>query len=183
MTQKSSFHRFAVLTALCSIVALGLAAPSEAQGTAPELRASCALEGSWLSEVDIGARFFVTYGRGANATEGPMTITWIAGDPTLFGSFPSAVGLTSAAGSWRKGPGPSDYRYTWIGYGVDGMGAPLYAWKGSGTGTLQGCDMIVFDYVVEIYPWPMDPLDDDPVACLAGTGSKRRVTVDLGACP
>ena len=183
MTRKSSFHRFAMLPALCSIIAIGLAAPCEAQGMAPELSASCALEGSWLSEVDIGARFFVTYGRGANPIEGPMTITWIAGDPTLFGSFPDAVGLTGAAGTWRKGPGPSDYRYTWVGYGVDSTGAPLYAWKGSGTGTFQGCGMIVFDYVAEIFPWPLDPLDGDPVACLAGTGSKRRVEVDLGACP
>lgn len=183
MNQTSSIPRFATVLALCSLIASGLALPCEAQSSAPELRTSCALEGSWLSEVDIGARFFVTYGRGATAVEGPMTIAWIAGDPTLFGSFPDAVHLTGASGAWRKGPGPDTYQYTWIGYALDSFGTLVYAWKGSGTGTLQGCDTIVFDYVVEIYPWPLDPLDDDPVACLAGVGSKRRVAVDLGVCP
>jgi hypothetical protein len=183
MTTTSSIFRFAMVLTVCSLISLGLAAPSDAQKAGPELGASCALQGSWLSEVDIGARFLVTYGRGANARGGPMTIDWIAGDPTLFGNFPTAVGLTGAAGSWRTGPGPGDYQYTWIGYGIDSSGIPVYAWKGSGTGTLQGCDTIVFDYVVEIYPWPLDPFDDDPVACLTGVGGKRRVAVDLGACP
>lgn len=183
MTQTPSTLRFAIASLVCALIALGFAAPREAQETTPELRASCSLQGSWLSEVDIGARFLVTYGRGANAIEGPMTVAWIAGDPTLFGNFPTAVGLTSAAGSWRAGPGPADYQYTWLGYGIDSSGVPVYAWKGSGSGSFQGCDTIVFDYVVEIYPWPLDPLDDDPVACLAGVGSKRRVAVDLGVCP
>ncbi len=183
MFRTPSTFQFSVVSVMCAVVALGFAVPGEAQNPAPELRASCGLHGSWLSEVDIGARFLVTYGRGGIAVEGPMTIAWIAGDPTLFGAFPTAVALTGAAGSWRKGPGRDGYRYTWIGYGVDGAGIPVYAWKGSGTGTLQGCDLIVFDYVVEIFPWPLDPLDDDPVACIAGVGSKRRVAVDLGTCP
>lgn len=168
--------------ALCVLVAFTYAGAAAAQPTVEGAPGVCPLQASWLSEVDIGARFFTTYMRGATATEGPLSIEWIVGDPTLFGNFPTAVGLTQAAGTWRSN-GQRTYEYTWIGYGLDSAGIPLYAWKGSGTGTFQGCDAIIFDYVVEIFPFPLNPLFDEPVDCLSGFGNKYRIGLELAVCP
>ncbi len=168
---------------VCLTVALGLtlAGTATAQGLVWTPQRACSVYGAWQAEVDIGARFFVTYSRGVDVNEGPMAVEWIAGDPTLFGSFPSAVRLTQGAGAWER-INASTYRYTWISYGIDAAGVPVFAWKGSGIGTLQGCDMIVFDYVAEIFPMPLDPLMDEPVSCISGSGTKYRVSVVTAEC-
>lgn len=182
MKNVRRIHNRVGTMALCALVAFTYAGATVAQETFEGGPGACSLQASWLSEVDIGARFFTTYMRGATATGGPMSVEWIVGDPTLFGNFPTAVGLTQALGSWRS-TGRRSYEYTWIGYGLDSAGIPLYAWKGSGAGTLQGCDAIVFDYVIEVFPFPLDPLFDDPVVCLSGFGNKSRIGVELAACP
>ena len=182
MKHVQPFNNGVWAIALCTLVAFTYAGTASTQPTLEGAQGVCSLQASWVSEVDIGARFFTTYMRGATATGGPMVIEWIIGDPTLFGTFPTAVGLTQATGSWRH-KGPHTYEYTWIGYGLDSAGIPLYAWKGSGTGTIQGCDEIVFDYVIELFPFPLNPLFDDPMGCLSGFGNKSRIRVELAACP
>ena len=110
-----------------------------------------------------------------------MAIEWIGFDPTLFGSFPTAVQVSQAIGAWHKVTA-FEYRYTWIFYGFDESGAPLYSVRGSGTGTFPGCDAIVFDYVLEVFPAPLNPLEDDPVDCLSGSGAKHRIPVVEATC-
>ena len=182
MKHARPFHNSVGTIALCVLAAFAYTGAASAQATYGGAPGVCRLQASWLSEVDIGARFFTTYMGGATAIEGPLVMEWIVGDPTLFGNFPTAVGLTQATGSWRS-KGQQTYEYTWIGYGLDSAGIPIYAWTGSGTGTFQGCDAIAFDYVVEIFPFPLNPLFDEPVSCLSGFGSKVRIGVGLATCP
>ena len=146
-----------------------------------EARRPCTVEGSWLASVDIGAVFFVDYGHGATRTSGGMAIEWIGFDPTLFGNFPTAVRVTQAMGAWHQ-VNAAEYLYTWIFYGFDASGTPLYSVRGSGTGIFSGCDVIVFDYVLEVFPYPLDPLVDDPVSCLSGIGTKYRIPVVEATC-
>ena len=169
------------VAALCGLLVLALVPAAVAQGPEASSERTCSVHGSWMAEVDIGARFFVSYSRGSDANGGPMAVEWIAGDPTLFGNFPTAVSLTQGVGVWQRIDGHT-YQYTWISYGLDAAGVPVYAWKGSGTGTLPSCDMIVFDYVAEIFPMPLHPLVDDPVDCISGGGTKIRVSLDLATC-
>jgi hypothetical protein len=74
------------------------------------------------------------------------------------------------------------YSYTWIAYGLDINGTPVYAIKTSGMGTIVGCHGTDFDWVMEIFPAPLDPLQDEPVVCLSGLGTKQRIRVELGTC-
>ena len=171
----------ALLASTCALLLLTVPVSASMKGLEPSPVSGCHLEGSWLAQVDIGGRFFTQYGGGANATAGPLTIEWILFDPTLFGNFPTTVRVTQAAGGWHRNG--QSYDYTWIAYGLDSSGRPVYAIKGSGTGKLDDCDMIGFDYVLEVFPWPLNPLVDRPVTCLSGTGAKQRIPVARATCP
>lgn len=185
MTEQRRFHHQGSRTAglvavVCALLVVCFAAPSTAQSEDPSAAYGCHLQGSWLASVDIGGQFFTQY-TGANAASGALTVEWIQMDPTLFGNFPTAVSLTQGLGGWQF-YGHS-YVYTWIAYGLDSAGIPVYAIKGSGTGMLQNCDTISFDWVLEVFPAPLDPLTDDPVTCLSGFGSKTRIPVATSTCP
>jgi hypothetical protein len=172
-----------MVAATCALLLLvSAAAPAAAEEALdPSSAPTCRLPGSWLAQVDIGGWFFTQYGGGANATSGPLSVEWILFDPTLFGNFPAAVRVTQAEGGWlARGPG---YDYTWVAYGLDGMGFPVYAIRGSGAGTLKECGTIEFDWVLEVFPWPMNPLVDRPVTCLSGRGTKQRIPVVRATCP
>jgi hypothetical protein len=164
---------------VCALLLLTTAWSVAAQDVDPA--GGCSLTGSWIGEADIGAQFFAKYSRGDSAHEGPLTIEWIVVDPTLFGNFPSAVFATQGAGAWRMHSAVR-YTYTWIAYGLDATGLPVYAIKMSGQGEIHGCDTTLFDWVMEIFPVPLDPLRDDPVTCLSGVGVKDRISVTLAVC-
>ncbi len=179
--QNHPWRRGWMIVASVALVLSAVAGPAGAERPFPAPRGACGVEGTWLSSVDIGAQFFTQYSGGATGTSGAMTVEWIAFDPTLFGQFPNAVRVTQAMGSWRQLTATS-YQYTWIIYGLDSAGLPLYAVRGSGTGIFDGCDTIDFDYVMEIFPYPLDPLVDEPVACQPGTGAKYRIPVVQATC-
>jgi len=162
------------------MVAVNLPATERSQGEVLK-RGMCGLPGSWAGEVDIGARFFAQYSRGGWAGGGPLTIEWIVLDPTLFGNFPAAVRTTQSVGVWRMETG-NTYSYTWVAYGLDMNGTPVYAIKTSGMGTIRDCHSTDFDWVMEVFPAPLDPLHDEPPVCLAGTGTKERIPIELGIC-
>ncbi len=179
-TRRRKGPSVALAAAACALLLAAVAAPAEEDLDEPSAL-TCRLPGSWLTQVDIGGRFFTQYGGGANATCGPLSIEWILFDPTLFGNFPTAVRVTRAAGAWSSRG--RAYDYTWIAYGIDGTGFPVYSIKGSGTGRFEGCGAIGFDWVLEVFPWPMSPLTDPPVTCLSGTGAKQRIPVSRAVCP
>jgi hypothetical protein len=161
------------------VVAANLPAADPLQGEALK-RGMCALPGSWVGEVDIGARFFAQYNLDG-LRGGSLTIEWIVVDPTLFGNFPQAVHATQGAGVWRM-ENRNTYSYTWIAYGLDEYGMPVYAIKTSGMGTIRDCHSTDFDWVMEIFPAPLNPLLDEPPVCLSGFGTKQRIQIDLGTC-
>jgi len=185
--RNNSFHcqsmqRVRLVTLIaCALlmVAANLQAADPLQGEALK-RGMCALPGSWVGEVDIGARFFAQYNLEGWA-RGSVTIEWIMVDPTLFGYFPEAVRATQGAGVWRM-ENWYTYSYTWIAYGLDENGMPVYAIKTSGMGTIRDCHSTDFDWVMEVFPTPLDPLLDDTPVCLAGFGTKQRIPIALGTC-
>lgn len=147
----------------------------------------CTEEGAWLSEADVGAVFFKVANRGANATTGTLFIEWVVMDPTLFGNFPGAVEITQGVGTWhthlqQHATGRRQYAYTWMAYGLGSDGLPVYVVVVSGTDAMQDCDTLAFDYVMEIFLAGQDPFADEPVACLAGTGVKRRIPATSASC-
>ncbi len=147
----------------------------------------CTVEGAWISEVDVGAVFFKVANRGANATTGTLFIEWVVMDPTLFGNFPDAVKLTQGVGVWRANlvedtEGHRPTHYTWMAYGLGSDGLPIYVVVVSGTDTMQGCNTLDFDYVMEIFLASQDPFVDPPIACMAGTGVKHRIPTAVGSC-
>jgi hypothetical protein len=162
------------------MVAANLPAADPSQDEAVK-RGMCALPGSWVGEVDIGFRFFAQYSRGSWARGGPLAIEWILVDPTLFGNFPAAVRTTQSMGTWRMETAKT-YSYTWVAYGLDVNGTPLYAIKTSGMGTIRDCHSNDFDWVLEVFPAPLDPLHDEATVCLAGTGTKERIPIESGIC-
>lgn len=165
---------------LCALVAL--AQPAGAAAQQPTHQPSgCSISGSWMGGVSSGCTFFATYAAGATANAGPMSVEWISGDPTLFGNFPTVVTRTQGSGTWRSRG--QRYEFTWTCYGLDGAGNPVYAMTVSGTGWLDGCDASVFEWVGEVFPWPMNPLVDPPLVCISGTGAADRISVDLATCP
>jgi len=179
--ETRSWRRGWLIAIGLALVVLALAAPATAGKHTWEPRGHCPLEGTWLATVDIGAQFFAQYAGGATGTGGALTVEWILFDPTLFGNFPTAVRVTQAQGLWEQKTATA-YEYTWIAYGFDAEGNPLYAIRGSGTGTLTECDTIDFDWVMEVFPYPLDPLVDDPFACMSGTGSKHRIPLVQATC-
>jgi hypothetical protein len=181
--QRRSVLRLRSLTLIaCTLlmVTAKLPAAEPTHDRAPK-RGMCALPGSWVGGVDIGAQFFARYSRGVWSNGGPLTIEWIVVDPTLFGNFPMAVHATQGAGAWRM-ESSDTYSYTWVAYGLDINGTPVYAIKTSGMGTIVGCHGIDFDWVMEVYPAPLDPLHDPAPVCLSGLGTKQRIPVELGTC-
>jgi len=176
-----SWRRRWLIAAGLALIFPAIASPAAAERHSWAPRGNCPLEGTWLASVDIGALFFAQYGAGATATGGALTIEWIGFDATLFGNFPTAVRVTQAMGSWEQQTART-YLYTWVAYGFDAAGTPLYAIRGSGMGSFTECDTIVFDWVMEVFPYPLDPLVDDPVACMSGTGSKLRIPVVQATC-
>ncbi len=187
MREEMHFHNrtgriAALVAATCALLLFAAAAPAEQEAEPDHLSApACRLPGSWLAQVDIGGWFFTQYGGGANATSGPLSVEWILFDPTLFGNFPATVRVTQAAGGWLSRG--RRYDYTWVAYGLDVAGLPVYAIRGSGTGKFEDCGTIEFDWVLEVFPWPMNPLVDPPVTCLSGRGTKQRIPVVRATCP
>lgn len=182
-SQNRSAQRLSLLTLIaCSLL---LIAPHLQAGD-PSLdhamkREMCALPGSWVGGVDIGVQFFAQYSRGVSSNGGPLTIEWITVDPTLFGNFPMAVSATQGVGAWRT-ESRDTYSYTWVAYGLDINGTPVYAIKTSGMGAIVGCHSTDFDWVMEIFPAPLDPFQDEPAVCLSGLGAKQRIPIESGTC-
>ena len=165
---------------LCTFLALtqpGVARAQEFVGRSHD----CSISGSWMGSTSTGCTFFATYAAGATANAGPMSVEWISGDPTLFNNFPTVVTRTQGSGTWRSRG--QRYEFTWTCYGLDGAGNPVYAMTVSGTGWFDGCHASVFEWVGEVFPWPMNPLVDPPPVCISGTGAVDRISVDLATCP
>jgi hypothetical protein len=143
---------------------------------------NCSVLGTWHGVSDTGARWMVTDTRGQSATVGQMVVEWVLWDPTLLGNFPTAVRTTNPMGVWEKVNGNTS-KYTWIAYGLDGIGQPLYTIRASGTGSMVNCDETHLTYVTEVFLPLQDISKDTPIATFCGTGIETRMQLVQATCP
>lgn len=144
----------------------------------------CTLDGAWLGQSPMwGMSWMVEYESHSHWT-GSFTMEFIGGDPTFLGAYPTAVGWSAIAGTWVR-TGRRSFDYTFIAYGLDAMGQPVYITKNTGRSEISGrCDTVeIFDMVIAIYDPMADPFGEDPPnECIPDLpGSEhfaRRIPVD-----
>jgi hypothetical protein len=165
-----------------TILAVLLGAAPFAAGAGPSAAgALCGEEGTWQGLADNGFSWMNTITRGGDATHGQLDLAWVTIDPTLGGAFATAVQTTPARGVWRK-VDPRSARWTWMTYGLDAAGAPVYVIRASGTHRLKDCDQLAIAYVLEVF-LPSQDMDTDPsVACLRGTAVEKRMALHRASC-
>jgi hypothetical protein len=139
---------------------------------------NCSHLGTWFGESDTGATWMVTDTQGQSATVGQLVVEWIRWDPTLLGNFPTAVRTTNPMGVWEK-VNDKKAQFTWMAYGFDAIGNPLYTIRSSGIGTLVNCDESHFTYVTQVFL----PSQDTPIATFCGTGIETRMQLVQATCP
>lgn len=151
----------------------------------------CKLQGSFISYDTHGVPTWISsaYGQstssGANELEYPGEFPKL---PTPDGAiFPSAVGMTHLTGAWQR-TGGNTFKYTFIGYGYDENGVPLWIGRMSGPIKLsKDCNTGEFGATLYVYPcskvgndWTCpNPYGDDNVTVIpVETSYGYRVTVD-----
>ena len=123
----------------------------------------CTLEGAWLGHSPLyGLSWLSVYDADSHWT-GSFTQRFVGGDPTFMGLFPEAVSWSTAAGTWVR-TGRTTFEYTYINYGLDAAGLPVYIFKDTGTVEFSGeCDAFeVTNMFIAIYDPAQDPFGDDP---------------------
>jgi len=172
----------------CGIVLAAIFAVTVFAGSGSVMAASknCSHLGTWHGVVDSGATYMVTITKGQSTTVGQMVAEWILWDPTLLGAFPDAVRTTNAIGVWEKVNG-NKFKWTWIAYGLDGFGQPLYTIRASGVSSLKDCDTMPFTYVTQVFLPTFPPTQDfstqTPIATFCGDGTETRMQLVQTTCP
>jgi len=166
----------------CGIVLVALcASPVLAGGPGAGGSNNCSNVGTWLGLGDTGFTWMNTITPGANATVGQLDIEWVLIDPTLFGFFPDAVRVTNATGVWEK-VNRQTYMVTWMAWGFDVNGFPLYVGRLSGTDTMVGCDELDVGYVLEIFLPGQDMNTEPPIFCANGHATETRMPLVQAIC-
>jgi hypothetical protein len=121
-----------LVLSLLTVAALGAAPLGFAADSA------CKLTGAWIGYLGPSASW-TAIADGIGESNGTIVITYPAMDATLFGTFQSAVRISSFQGTWaRKGGG--QFAYSTVAIAVDALGTTLWVGKLSGTETMQpGC--------------------------------------------
>ena len=163
---------------LAAIFAVAVFASS---GSVMAASKNCSNLGTWHGVVDSGATYMVTITRGQSATVGQFVAEWVLWDPTLNQAFPTAVRTTNPLGVWEKVNG-KEFTFTWIAYGLDGNGAPLYTIRASGISLLVNCDELHLTYVTEVFS-PLDISMESPIATFCGSGTETRMQLVQATCP
>lgn len=163
-----------VLAALC-------AAPVFADAPGVGGSNNCSNVGTWQGLGDTGFTWMNIITPGANATVGQLDLEWVLVDPTLFGFFPEAVRVTNAIGVWEK-VNRHTYVVTWVAWGFDMNGVPVYVGRLSGTDTMLDCDHIDVDYVLEVFLPGQDMDTDPPIFCANGHASETRMPLVQAIC-
>jgi hypothetical protein len=164
---------------LAAIFAVAVFAGSGSVMAASE---DCPVAGTWHGASAIGATWMAVASPGANATYGQVVLEWVRWDPTLRGYFPTAVRTTSAMGVWEKVDGKTIH-VTFVAYGFDGNGAPLYTIRLIAVSTEVDCDHRSMTYVMEIFLPQQDISKDSPIGKLCGSGTETRMQPVQATCP
>jgi hypothetical protein len=143
------------------IVALAALAAISAAPVASPAEGGCKLTGSWIGYLGPSASW-TAIADGISESHGTIAITYPAMDATLFGTFQSAVRISSFQGTWaRKGGG--QFAYSTVAIAVDAMGNTLWVGKLSGTETmLPGCGTELVTAKFAAYAPDANPFTDLP---------------------
>ena len=151
-------------------------------GSATTASNECSRIGTWHGMGDQGFVWMAVDSPGQDATNGQLTIEWVMIDPTLGGFFPDAARITNGIGVWKK-VNKQMYQYTWIAYGLDQDGIPIYTGRASGTATLADCNHVNLTYVLELWLAGEDISTDAPFFCAPGTATETRMSFVQASCP
>jgi hypothetical protein len=138
-----------------TVLALGAAPLASAADSA------CKLSGAWIGYLGPSASW-TAIADGISESKGTIEITYPAMDATLFGTFQSAVRISSFQGTWvRKGGGK--FAYSTVAIAVDGSGNTLWVGTLIGTETMQpGCGTELVTAKFAAYAPDANPFTDTP---------------------
>ena len=144
-----------LILSLMTVVALGVAPLGFAADSA------CKLTGAWIGYLGPSASW-TAIADGIAESNGTIAITYPAMDATLFGTFQSAVRISSFQGTWaRKGGGK--FAYSTVAIAVDALGTTLWVGTLSGTETMQpGCGTELVTAKFAAYAPDANPFTDVP---------------------
>jgi hypothetical protein len=127
--------------------------------------AACKLTGGWLGYFG-GSAGWVGVVDGVSNAYGTITIDYPALDPTLYGTFPTAVRVGTLRGVWERTGGRS-FAYTTLAVAVDAQGNSLWLGKLAGTETLgPDCNVELITATFYAYAPNANPYTDLPFATL-----------------
>jgi hypothetical protein len=138
------------LAALAAIVTAPVAFPADA---------ACKLTDSWIGYLGPSASW-TAIADGVSESHGTIAITYPAMDATLFGTFQSAVRISTFQGTWARKRG-GKFAYSTVAIAVDALGNTLWVGKLSGTETmLSGCGTELVTAKFAAYATDANPFTD-----------------------
>lgn len=164
---------------LAAIFAVAVFAGSGSVRAASE---NCSAVGTWHGVAAVGSAWTAVATPGASATGGQVVLEWVRWDPTLRNFFPTAVRTSGPLGVWEKVDGKT-ILVTFVAFGFDGNGAPLYTIRISAVSTELDCDHRSMTYVTEVFLPTMDIYKDSPIGKLCGSGTETRMQLVQVTCP
>jgi hypothetical protein len=165
---KRSFIRISLAVVVALVVGSGVGL---AQSN------NCGRVGTWFGQGDSGTTWIAIVTAGMSATVGQINMEWVLLEPTLGGFFPTAVRVTGGKGVWEK-VNQNQYKYTWVAYGLDATGQPVYVARTSGFETIAGCDQTNITYTLELFSPEQNIWSDPPFfGAFTGTGVENRMPV------
>jgi len=147
-----------------ALLSLGMAIPGAA--SADQSGKGCSLQGTWFGVVspeDTRLTGWMVTVTGKSENDGSNNLEFPIFDPTFDGAFSSAVRISTLRGAWNR-TGGNTFIYSFMGFGVDALGAAVYMVRVSGDITLSGdCQSEFITATAEIFLPFMSPFDDDPI--------------------
>lgn len=122
---------------------------------------ACKLTGSWIGYLGSSASW-TAVADGISQSYGSIVITYPGMDATLFGTFQTAVRISSFQGTWAR-KGGRNFAYATVAIAVDALGNTLWVGKLTGTETMQpGCNKELVTAKFAAYAPDADPFNDLP---------------------
>ena len=170
-------RRLAFLLVLTTFFVAGSGSVMAADLTNCQRSNSCSRVGTWHGLGDSGISWMATDTPGSNATVGQIALEWVVIDPTLGGFFQTAVRATNPLGVWQK-VNQRKYTYTWIAYGLDAGGLPVYVARASGMASMVDCDHVRLTYALELFDPAQDISTESPLfGTVTGTATETRMAL------
>jgi len=140
------------------ILAVPLTGSAEEQSNAQ----GCSILGSWIGYNELGAAWMST-AIGQRTSSGTYILEYPGFDATLNNTYPQAVRVPPARGTWER-TGGNTIAFTVIAFGVDANGQTVYIGKISGRDTLsENCSRLNVSSTLEVFLPTQNPFQDAPL--------------------